>query len=77
MSLGLKKNINNFAVLINGPPQIMLLPVYLHEHFIDVEGIAVASMLSFKSFSVNRAEFDPLKTERLSGYGDASLRLMR
>ena len=40
----LQKYINNVTVLVNGPPQIVLLAVYLHKDFIYVECVAVALM---------------------------------
>jgi hypothetical protein len=44
----LKKYINDLAILVNGPPQIMLLTVDFDEDFINIEGIAIASMLSLQ-----------------------------
>ena len=46
--LGLKININDLAVLVDGSPQITLLTIYLHEVFIDVKGIVIASVFSFQ-----------------------------
>ena len=43
------------------------------EDFIDVEGITVASVLSFESASVYRAEFDTPEADRFAADGDASL----
>ncbi len=37
----LQKYINNVTVLVNGSPQIVLLPVYLHENFIYVECVSI------------------------------------
>ena len=36
----------------------MLLAVDLHEDFIDVKGISVASMTSLQTAGINRSEFD-------------------
>jgi len=69
----LKKHINHFAILVYGSPKIMLLAVYLHEDFIDVEGITVASVLSLQSLGVQGTEFDAPETDSLSGYSDAPL----
>jgi hypothetical protein len=54
----LQIHVNDFAVLIYSPPEIMLLAVDLHEYFVDEEGITVASMLSLKSFGISGAELD-------------------
>jgi hypothetical protein len=44
--LCLKIHINHFAILVNGPPKVMLLAVDLYEYFINEEGIAVSSVRS-------------------------------
>jgi len=43
------------------------------EHFIDVEGIAVAPVLSLQSAVINGSKLDTAKTDRFSGYGDTAL----
>jgi len=40
------------ALLVNGPPQVVLLAIDFDEHLVDEERIAVASMLSLQSPSV-------------------------
>ena len=42
--------------LINSPPQVISLAVYLDEDFVDVEAIAVASILSFQAASIINLE---------------------
>ncbi len=42
----LKKYIDHLAVLINGPPQIMLLTLDLHEYFINEESITISLMFA-------------------------------
>jgi hypothetical protein len=44
---GLEKYINYFAILVNSPPQIMLLAVDLDEDLIDKERITIAPVFSF------------------------------
>ena len=44
---GLEKDINDIAILIHSPPEVVLLAVDPHEDFVDVEGIAKASVFSF------------------------------
>ena len=51
----------------------MLFAVDLNEDFIDVEGIAVASVLSFQSAGVNGSELDAPEADRFSTDGNASL----
>jgi hypothetical protein len=68
ISLGLQKHIDHFtipkalatlmgqALLIHGSPQIMLFTIYFDENFIDVESIAIASVLSFQSTCIDGTE---------------------
>ena len=42
ITLCLEKYINNFAILVNSPPQVMLLAIDLHKDFIDVERVTIA-----------------------------------
>jgi hypothetical protein len=43
------------------------------EDFIDVEGITVASMLSFQSACINGSELDTPEPDRFTADSDASL----
>ena len=43
----LQIHVNPFSVPINSTPQVMLLTVDLNEDFIDVERVAVTTVLSF------------------------------
>ena len=43
------------------------------EYFIDVEGVAVASVLSLQSAGINSTELDAPEANRVSRYRDASL----
>ena len=51
----------------------MLFTIDLHEDFVNVEGITVASMASLQSSSVNGAEFDAPQADRFSGDSDPTL----
>jgi hypothetical protein len=53
----LKVYINHFAIVVYRAPQIMLLTVDFDEDFIDVERVAVASVLSFQSTGINGTKF--------------------
>ena len=50
----------------------MPLAVYLDEDFVNVEGIAVASMLSFQATSIDCSEFHARQTDGFSAYCDAT-----
>jgi len=52
ISLGLKVHIDNFTILIHGSPQVMLFSIDFDEDFIDIESVAIASVLSFQSAGV-------------------------
>jgi hypothetical protein len=41
---GLQEDINEFAILINSAPQVVLLAVNFHEGFIDEECVTVSSV---------------------------------
>jgi hypothetical protein len=51
----------------------MLVAVNLHEHLVDEEGIAVATVVSLQTVSINGAKLYAPETNRLAGYSDASL----
>ena len=51
----------------------MLLTVDSDEDLVNVEGIAVASVLSLQSASVDGTKLDTPETDRFSGYGDTAL----
>jgi hypothetical protein len=44
----------------------------LHEDLIDVEGIAIATVLTFQSACINGAKLDAPETDSFSGYSNAS-----
>jgi len=58
ITLGLKINIYYLTIFVDCSPQIMLLAIDLHEDFIDVEGIAVASVFSLQPFGMNGYEIN-------------------
>jgi hypothetical protein len=58
ISLCLEINVNYFSVLIDRPPQVVLLSIDLYEHFINVEGIAITTVLSLQSPGVLSPELD-------------------
>ena len=70
---GLQEYINHFTILIDDSPQIMLLAVDFDEYFVDVEGVAITSVISFQAAGIDSTELDTPKADRLSGYGNASL----
>ena len=51
----------------------MLLAIDLHEDFIDEEGVAIASMLSFQSAGIDGSEFDAPEADCFSADDDAAL----
>ena len=54
----LQKHINNFTILINSPPQIVLLAINLHKDFIYVECVAVAFVSALQSSGIVPAKLD-------------------
>jgi hypothetical protein len=53
----LEKYIHHFTVLVNGSPQVLLLTINLHEHFVNVKGITEPLVFSFQSLLILRAKF--------------------
>jgi hypothetical protein len=51
----------------------VLLTVDLDKDLIDVEGVAIATVLSLQATSINRTKLDTPKADCFSGYGDAPL----
>jgi hypothetical protein len=47
VTTGLEKHINYLAILVNSPPQVLLLTTNLHKYFVDVECIAKPLMSFF------------------------------
>ena len=52
IALGLQININYFTILIHGSPEIVLLAVDSDKDLVDIEGIAIPTMLSLQSPSI-------------------------
>jgi hypothetical protein len=69
----LKVHIHDFAVLINGSPQVKLLAVDLHEDFIDIEGIAITSVISLQATNIDGTELYAPEPNRLMADSDAPL----
>jgi hypothetical protein len=73
ISPGLQKNINHLTILINGPPKIALLAVYLHEDFVDVEGVTESSVPLLQSTCVFGSELDAPEADRFPSDYDPTL----
>ncbi len=58
IALCLKIDINNLAILIDSPLQVMLLTVDLYEDFVEEKGVAVASVFTLQSSCVYSSELD-------------------
>ena len=69
ISLSLEKYINNFPILVNGSPEIILLTVDFDEDFVDEERVAVSSVPSLRATGINCAELDAPESYGLSGQG--------
>jgi hypothetical protein len=60
------------ALLVYGSPQVVLLTTDLHEYFIDVEGVTVATMLAFQTTGIDSSELDAPEADCFPTDGDAS-----
>ena len=72
VSSRLQKHIDHFTVLIDRPPQIVLLAADLHKDFINEENISVALMFSPESPGVLGTEFDLPESNVFVGDRDPS-----
>ena len=69
----LEKHIDHLAILVNGPPQVLLFAIYLHKHFVDVKCIAEPLMPTSQSFGILKAELIAPQTNRFIAYGNTAL----
>jgi hypothetical protein len=69
----LKEDIDHVAVLIHGPPEILLVSLDVHEQFVQMPGVAQASLPTPEDTSVGGTEGETPLPNRLVGYGDAAL----
>ena len=53
----LQEDVDDFSVLIDGSPQVVLLTINLHEYFIDIEGVTETLVSAFQTSSISRPKF--------------------
>ena len=68
----LEKHIDYFTILINSPPQTLLVATDFHEYFVDVKCIAESLMPAFQPFVLLGAELVAPRTNRFIDYGNAT-----
>jgi hypothetical protein len=66
--------VHHIPILIYSPPQVMLLTIDLQKRFVNVEGVAITSVLSLQSAGVNSAEFNAPKPDCFAANSNSSLR---
>jgi len=66
-------DIDHFAILINGSPQVVLFSVYLDKYLIKIKRITESTVLMFELASIGRPEFDTPQSDRLITDRDALL----
>jgi hypothetical protein len=69
----LEEDIDHVAVLVDGAPEILLAAVDVHEEFVQVPGVAQASLPAPEETSVRRTERPTPLPNRPVGHGDAAL----
>jgi len=69
----LQIHINDFAVLVDSPPQVVLFAADLHEHFIQKVSIAKSTMSTSQTSGIFRTEFIDPKSYRFVTDTDISL----
>jgi hypothetical protein len=72
ISSGLQEHINDIAILVHCPPQIVELAIDLHEHLIDVEGVPITIVFLLQTNRVFWPKLVAPQADRFMAYGDAS-----
>ena len=70
---GLEKDVDHVAVLVDGPPEILLTPLNIDEQFVQVPGVAHRSLAAPERARVRRPERATPLPNRLVGHDDAPL----
>lgn len=65
---------NHLSSLIDSPPQIVLLTIYLHKNRVDLERITVSTMLPFEIPCVSSTELDTPVPDDFPAKRDATFR---
>ena len=71
---GLHQNVDHIAVLVDGPPEILLMPLKIDEEFVQVPGVAHRPTAAPRRARIRRPERATPLPHRLVGHGDAPLR---
>jgi hypothetical protein len=66
-------DIDHFAILINGSPQVVLLSIYLDENLIKIKRITESAVPMFELASISESELDAPQSDQLITDRDASL----
>ena len=69
----LHEDIEHIAVLINGPPQIVLLSAYFDEHLVDIPCIAEPPLASFQCRAIAQPKLQTPAAYGLVGNLDTAL----
>ena len=69
----LNQNVDDIAVLIDRSPQVLLLTLNLHEHFIQIPEVAEPACFLLQPTSVLAAKLPAPLADRFKGDDDASL----
>ncbi len=70
----LQKHIDHLSVLINSSPQVLLLTLDLHEHFVDKKCISKSLMSMLQALDIFTPKLVTPQTNRLIAYGDTAFR---
>lgn len=68
----LQKPIDHLSVLINSSPQVLLLTLDFHEHFVDEKCISKSLMSTLQGFDVFGSKLVTPQTNKLIAYGNTS-----
>jgi hypothetical protein len=69
----LQKDINDFSVLVNGSPQVLLPAMELHEHFVDEKCISKSLMPTLQALDIVGPKLVTPQANRLIAHLNTSL----
>ncbi len=70
----LQNHIDDLSVRINSSPQVLLLILDFHEHFVDEKCISKSLMSTLQGFDVFESKLVTPQTNRLIAYGNTAFR---
>jgi len=71
---GLREDVDDIAILVNGSPQVLSLTIDRDEHLVEIPGVAETTLTTFQSTCVLGSELDRPLSDRFIRHVHAALR---